>query len=111
MVLFPTYSVLTSSDSPLDLNLLLDLCNCNESIFTDSCTYYQTFFYNKECKDKQNIRKDKFYFSCGKINKYDHLQHIFQIHFHKMRQIIVYDNSISTCMGNFYKTEFFFQIM
>lgn len=39
---------------------------------------------NKECKDKQNIRKDKFYFSCGKINKYDHLQHIFQIHFHKM---------------------------
>lgn len=83
------------------------MCNCNESIFTDSCTY-QTFFYNKECKDKQNIRKDKFYFSCGKINKYDHLQHIFQIHFHKMRQIIVYDNSISTCMGNFKKNRIFF---
>lgn len=86
------------------------MCNCNESIFTDSCTY-QTFFYNKECKDKQNIRKDKIYFSCGKINKYDHLQHIFQIHFHNMRQIIVYDNSLSTCMGNFHKTEYFLKIV
>lgn len=86
------------------------MCNCNESIFTDSCTY-QTFFYNKECKDKQNIRKDKFYFSCGKINKYDHLQHIFQIHFHNMRQIFVYDNSLSTCMGNFHKTEYFLKIV
>lgn len=75
-------------------------------VFSQIHVHTKHFFYNKECKDKQNIRKDKFYFSCGKINKYDHLQHIFQIHFHKMRQIIVYDNSISTCMGNFHKTEY-----
>lgn len=53
-------------------------------VFSQIHVHTKHFFYNKECKDKQNIRKDKFYFSCGKINKYDHLQHIFQIHFHKM---------------------------
>lgn len=28
-----------------------------------------------------------------------------------MRQIFVYDNSLSTCMGNFHKTEYFLKIV
>lgn len=42
-------------------------------VFSQIHVHTKHFFYKKECKDKQNIRKDKFYFSCGKINKYDHL--------------------------------------
>lgn len=82
------------------------MCNCNESIFTDSCTY-QAFFYNKECKDKQNIRKDKFYFSCGKINKYDHLQHIFQIHFIKCDKLLFMITVYLLVWGTFIKQNFF----
>lgn len=60
---------------------------------------------------RQNILEDKFYFSCGKMNKYNHLLHISQIHILNMRQIIFFDNNISTCMGNFHKTEYFLKIV
>lgn len=69
------------------------------------------FFFFLKGMQRQNILEDKFYFSCGKINKYDHLLHISQIHILNMRQIIFFDNNISTCMGNFHKTEYFFKIV
>lgn len=78
-------------------------------VFSQIHVHTKHFFIIRNAKTNKIFLKINFIFSCGKINKYDHLQHIFQIHFHNMRQIIVYDNSLSTCMGNFYKTEFFFK--
>lgn len=77
-------------------------------VFSQIHVHTKHFFIIRNAKTNKLFVKINFYFSCGKINKYDHLQHIFQIHFHKMRQIIVYDNSISTCMGNFKKNRIFF---